>query len=243
MTSIGHTYANTLNYNRLKKIHEWSNNTKEQQRFLKLKSYVRELCIKIGNLESPHIFDNIVDITLHVITNLHDVKGIKRGNVKNGIICVCIYYTCKQFASKNLDYNYISKILDLPMKYITNAEKLILELINSGKISLKKDLLLSNNKPIDYLTNSSIIIPNDVLTITIKLINLCDQHDILSDNSPVSIGVSCLYYVIKNVIKDKMYNTTPQSLSNIYNVSIVTITKTYNKLIKYNDFILKFLFE
>jgi hypothetical protein len=137
-----------------------------------------------------------------------------------------------------MSYNIISKSLNLPIKYITNGEKLILELINIGKLHLDKTLLLSNKSSIEYLTeNTNFVIPQEIMIYTIKLIKICEENDILLGNSPLSISISCLYYTAKKILNNNFSWINTQLLSQTYNISTVTILKTFNQLSTYDEFI------
>ena len=124
----------------------------------------------------------------------------------------------------------MAKQLDLDIKYVTRAERLILELVNSKKLNLSKSVVLDTQKPYDYIINTikskNLNINNQILEHTRSLITICEDNDILLDHTPLSVGVSCFYYILKlnNIDIDlKMF-------SELYDLSVVTVVKTYNKL-------------
>lgn len=231
----GYTYINAPCSNKLKKIHEWTIWSDDNKKTFKLTTYIKEICMKIGNLDTPRVLNNILDITLYVMEKLQNNNGTKRGNVKDGIIAVCIYYACKEISIKSISYTQISKSLDLPMKYITSAEKLVLELINSKQINLDKNLFLSNKSAVDYIIENPLMISDELIQQSIKIINICENNDILLGNSPLSISVGCLFYTLKQI--NKLDNINIKFLCKIYKISNVTIMKIYNVLLKYDNFI------
>ena len=119
------------------------------------------------------------------------------------------------------------------MKYISKADKLIMELINSNKLQISNEFLdkfLKTENPIDYVTRIiekyNLNINDSIIEQVKSLIEICEDNDILLDHTPLSIGVSCFYYVlnINNIdINIKMF-------SELYDLSMVTVMKTYNKL-------------
>ncbi len=241
MSLSNFTYINAPHTNKLKKYHEWSIWSQDSKRSKKLTEYTKELCFKIDNLLtfSPCILNNILHVTEHVMLKIQEYYGIKRGKVKNGIIAICIYYTYKELKI-DISYNKISQSLDLPMKFITSAEKLILELINTHKLNLNKELLITNRTATEYIINlTKIKLPDIVVHETIKLIKICEENDILLAHSPLAIGVTCLYYIIQKLD----FDISIKQLSEIYNISIMTINKTYNKLIIYDNFIKNILIK
>jgi transcription initiation factor TFIIIB Brf1 subunit/transcription initiation factor TFIIB len=124
----------------------------------------------------------------------------------------------------------------MEIKKIKKADKIIMEMINSGKLKLSNDFmnnLFKTEKPIDYVTKIiekyEMNVNPQLLSQVSELINICEDNDILLDHTPLSIGVSCFYYILDlhNIdINIKLF-------SEIYDLSIVTVTKTFNKLKQY----------
>jgi transcription initiation factor TFIIIB Brf1 subunit/transcription initiation factor TFIIB len=216
---------------RLKKMQEWMMWTNEEKTEYKLNKYTKELCDKLQIHEQfVDAVCNLVSQVMNAIKNSCD--GPKRSRVKDGIIIVCIYYISK--GSTNV-YSYIdlAKKIDLNMKYISKADKVLMELINSNKLNLSADFMdnfYKTENPIDYVTKIidkyQLNINKQILEQVIELINICEDNDILLDHTPLSVGVSCFYYVldINNIeINVKMF-------SELYDLSMVTVLKTFNKL-------------
>jgi len=240
---------------RIAKIQEWFTWTSEEKNEYKLNKYTKEFCYNLNNLfldikilaaESLDL-DNKINVTLseniieQVVTFVSQVmkaikdsfNGPKRSKVKNGIIIMCIYYVLK---SNEIHTSYIdiSKILKIEMKYISNANKTITLLINNGKLKIKKtfkDFIFKTEHPMDYINKVidkySLSIDSVVLIQVVNLIDICEDNDILLDHTPLSIGVSCFYYILKlNSLEIDI-----KLFSELYNISIVTIDKTFKKLL------------
>lgn len=221
----------TGNNTRLKKMQEWMMWTNEEKTEYKLNKYTKELCDKL------QIHEQFVDAVCNLVSQVMNAiksscDGPKRSRVKDGIIIVCIYYISK--GSSNV-YSYIdlAKKIDLNMKYISKADKVLMELINSNKLNLSSDFMdnfYKTENPIDYVTKIidkyQLNINKQILDQVIELINICEDNDILLDHTPLSVGVSCFYYIldINNIeINVKMF-------SELYDLSMVTVLKTFNKL-------------
>lgn len=218
--------------NKLQKMLLWYMWSNEEKTSYKLSTYTKELCNKLEIPEAMH--DSIVSFVKSVMTAVKKYEGTKRARVKDGIIIVCIQYvsknTCFQVSS-----NELAKRLNLDSKYITKAEMLILELLNKNMLQLQKETVLNVKTPFEYVSEviqqHNITIPEILLKQTQTLINICEQKDFLLDHTPLSIGVATFYYILKvnNVSCDlKMF-------CQMYDLSVVTVLKTYNKLAQHKQ--------
>jgi transcription initiation factor TFIIIB Brf1 subunit/transcription initiation factor TFIIB len=216
------------NYNnKISKMQDWYMWTNDEKNIYKLKIYVKNLCQRLKI--SEYLNEQIVNIVTMVMDTIKRNDGTKRARVKDGIIVICIYYVSKDTITP-YSYMDMAKRLDLDIKYVTRAERLILELLNSKKLNLSKSVVLDTQKPYDYIINTikskNLNIDNQILEHTQSLITICEDNDILLDHTPLSVGVSCFYYILKsnNIDIDlKMF-------SELYDLSVVTVVKTYNKL-------------
>lgn len=223
---------------KLKKMQEWYMWTNDEKSQYKLSQYTKNLCQKLELLEN--LYDSICQTVFKVMEAIKKQEGTKRARVKDGIILVCIqyvYHYLNEITNKPSAIELAKKI-NLDIKYITKAEKIVLELINKNPKILNKSAILDIKKPMEYVHHvnlkHNLQIPNSILDKVDYLINKCEKNDILLDHTPLSIGVCCLYYVLKlNNIEIDL-----KIFSNIYNLSVVTVMKTYNKLKSNNKFLL-----
>lgn len=222
---------------KLKKMQEWYMWSNDEKAQYKLNQYTKSLCQKLEIHEN--IIENICETVYKVMDAIKKQDGTKRARVKDGIILVCIQYVYSYF-NENIHKPSaidLSKKLNLDIKYITKAEKIVLELINKNPNILNKSAMVDIKKPMEYVyhvnNKYNLQISKSILDKVEYLINKCEDNDILLDHTPLSIGVCCLYYILKinNITIDL------KIFSNIYNLSVVTVMKTYNKL-KNNDHIL-----
>lgn len=216
---------------KLSKILKWNMYSKEDKNQYKLKKAVKELIQKFNFNEN--IESSICELVVSVIKSV----GSKRAKIKESIIIVCTYYVLKYNNINNYTQYHLAELVGLETKSISKADKIILEFINceSNKENDKINVFNTNEKSIDYITNIvkkyNLDITDDMLTKTEKLIMICEDNDILLDHTPLSIGVACFYYILKEnntAIDMKIF-------SEIYSQSIVTINKTYSKLLAFKE--------
>lgn len=208
-------------------MQDWYMWTNDEKNIYKLKMYVKNLCQRLKI--SEYLIDQIVNVVTMVMDTIKRNDGTKRARVKDGIIVICIYYVSKDTITP-YSYMDMAKRLDLDIKYVTRAERLILELLNSKKLNLSKSLVLDTQKPYDYIINTikskNLNIDNQILEHTQSLIAICEDNDILLDHTPLSVGVSCFYYILKS----NNIDIDLKLFSELYDLSVVTVVKTYNKL-------------
>jgi len=220
-----------INYNgqfsKIQKMQEWYAWSKDEKNSYKLSTYTTNLCIKMNISEG--LIPKICDIVNMVMSTIKKYEGTKRARVKDGIILSCIEYVAND-DNLNISSYELAKKINLDIKYVSRADRMILELINNNKLNLKKNTALNVKTPIEYIMEvidkNNLDIP-EILIMKLKaLIKFCETNDILIDHTPLSIGVCCFYYILKvNNI-----NIDIKIFANLHDLSIVTILKTFNKL-------------
>lgn len=227
-------------YNKIYKMQSWSTLSNKEMIEYKLTTYIINLCKELKITE--HI-PQITEFTIHVMNIIRDnFNGSKRSRVKDALIIMCIYYTYK---TNNTDCNYtnltnqFNKKYDkddlryITSKYISRAITTILDLINQNKLLISdefKNSITSIEQPMNYINKIIKKYKLNISDITINqicnLVDICTENDIINDSTPLSLGVGCFYYILKiNNIKINL-----NIFSEIYDISSVTILKTYKKL-------------
>lgn len=219
----------------------WSQYTNEEKNEYKLKEYTKELC---NTLDIPEgLIPQIKYTVAEVIKIIKNTDGTKRARVKDGIILVCIEYIAKRNGVA-LSASKLGKKIGVNIKYITRAEGILLELIHSKKLNLDKDTILAIRTPYQYVQDiirkQNIILDPQVLETIKRVIEICEENDFLLDHTPLSIGVCCFYYVLTEIFGDKT-SVDVRPFAEMYDLSIVTVTKTTNKLKTHDAFIRKCL--
>lgn len=233
-TSSLSTQSINKNYSKnISKLQQWMMYSNEEKNQYKLKNYTQDLCEKLDIDKS--IVDIISKTVIDVMEIIKENDGTKRARVKDGIIIVCIQYVSRKF-QKNFDTVSLAKKIGLNVKYITKAEKIILPLLHSNKIKFDKTNFLHAEEPFYFIEQVickyNLNIPKSIIFQLQQTIELCRQHDILLDHTPQSIGICCFYFILKlnNIELDtKMFTS-------LYNISMVTLLKTYGKLNNYSHF-------
>jgi transcription initiation factor TFIIIB Brf1 subunit/transcription initiation factor TFIIB len=228
-------FKKNVGYSKISQMQNWYMWSNDEKNLYKLSLYTKNICSKLNITLYIEYICNLVKTVLY---KLKDQDGSKRTRVKDGIIIVCIYYVYKKynvFVNSEFSTMYLSKLIKLDIKYITKAEKSVVELINKNKIDLDKSVFFNINTPISYIKNNGVSLNLDkkllenIYVKAERLINLCEKEDLLLDHTPLSIGIGCFYFVLKH--HDIGVEIDMVHFSKIYKLSSVTILKLYKKLI------------
>lgn len=248
-------------FNKIAKMQKWFEWSSEEKRIYKLHNDTRDLCKKLKINE--HIIEDICNFVSNVMNKIKETEGSKRARVKDGIVIICICYVSRSIVHKNgISYNCLTlaKLLDLDFKYITKAEKILMEIMNcdqSNKLQIDSDIIYKDTGSIDFMktiTNKFDIKDSDIITKTKKLIHFCEEYDLLIDHTNLSVSICCFYYILKlnneTVNESNNQSETVASenvdihiFTKMFNITIVTLKKIYKKLKKHELIINKYLEE
>lgn len=176
------------------------------------------------------ITSTIVNVSLHLFKQLtkkdeDGKKEIHRGQVRNGLIAVCLYQACK---TMNMDRTLadIAGIMDIPVKIIVKCRKLYAEMTQGNKnmkTTTPKDLVTRfiNKLDIPYKTNG----------VCCKIITELENLNIVKQNTPQSIAAGVLFFVCQemSIIVDKYM------MLEVCGVSSATTTKVAKKICEYKQ--------
>lgn len=226
-------------FSKLTKMQKWLEWTSEEKQIYKLKNDTRLLCetLKINE----NLIPTICDFVCNVMNKVKQTEGSKRSRVKDGIVIMCICYISNNPTYNNSIFNYnsvtLAKKLGLDIKYVTKADKILMEIMNcdlNNSLHIDKSLVYKQESPIDFINKIietyNLNINSDIFNKTEKLINICEDNDLLTDHTSLSIGVCCFYYILN------MYNIEIDAklFTKMFNVTNITINKIYSKLKLYD---------
>lgn len=160
-----------------------------------------------------------------------------RAENRDGLLSACLYYACRSMNTPRT-LKEISSIFNFSVHFTTKGCKHI-QLIYQKM-----------HEPIPGYTSyetfgslfierfcSKLFMSKDMIQLCEKIVNFTDKNKLLDENTPPSIAVGVIYYVIQR------YNLSIHKsiLKNVSQVSEVTIIKCYKKLAnneKLNEYVL-----
>ena len=151
---------------------------------------------------------------------------ISRGQNKTGLIASCLYYAC-----------LINKV-PRSTKEIAKMFKIKNDTLTKGNARFQELLKLNveSSNPEDYVSRfgSNINMNWEDIEKCKKLTKLIDEYEIVSENAPTSVAASVIFFYIHH----KDYDINKKYISEVCEVSEVTITKCFKKLQKHKELLI-----
>jgi transcription initiation factor TFIIB len=218
---IGHGFES------YRKLSTWYGLNHKERELIKLLNYFRRKC-NMCNLP-----ESVTEKTIHMWKMISE-DYIKRGTPKD-----CLYAACFVHALKDCGImrstDEICELFDIKQKKLTKGCNEFIELMyykdkkyvqkNLSSIGTK-DLCAEYAKLLDY--------PEEPRQMSIRVAILVNRLGICGSSNPKSISVGILYLISEHY----KLNVTKKQISDLCKVSDVTISNTYNKILKYKKFLI-----
>jgi transcription initiation factor TFIIB len=228
-SSLGTTISGS-SFNRLKMLQNW-NAMPYKERSLKLvMDEITANCTK--NNISKIIIDD-ANFMYKKITECKHTKGknigksvIIRGNNRKGLIAACVFFACV-LRNTPQSPKEIAKIFNLDVTYITKGCKQFFRLLRENNMIYN----FQSSKPADYVPRycNKLKIHKEYIDVAVRIANNIKKIGIASDHTASSIAAgSILMMATKNKLK-----ITKKNISDIFQISEVTISKISKKLTPY----------
>lgn len=201
-------------------LHRWYSTNYQERSLLKAFDNMYEFFTS-KNIKLP---TNILDKAklFYKITSSH---SIKRGASRKALMAVSIYYSCK-INNYVITKKHLADIFNIKKSKITTSCKDFHDIIFSTDKEYLDKINITSTEKLFLFYNQKLQIDNKYIIIALVISKFSDEIGIISDNTPASIVVGCIYFVLiyYNISVSKKY------LSNKCSISEVTISKTYMKL-------------
>jgi transcription initiation factor TFIIB len=196
---------------------------------------IQNRCKKYGITQS--IIDSAKILYKKVSESVH-LKGKRKGkNIimrcinRRSMIAACLFHACK-LQKETRSPKEIADIYDLEIKHVNRGCRKFCDIIDSNtlfyqiKSSLSSDFIERNAKKLN-IDKMYITIAKDV-SMNIHKLDLASTHE------PPSVAAGCILLVITH------YNIplSKKHVSDIFNISDVTISKTFRKIWPYHKIVL-----
>ena len=223
-SSVGSTISNN-NYsktmNQIRRYQSYTAMPYKERSLYKVFNYITDICKK-NNINNKIIND------AHSLYSIITKTKISRGKNRDGIIAACVFMSCKECGVPRSSKE-IAKIFNIPSTVMTKGCKKFYEIMNLNNKNKDRINVKISINPSDFLErfcDQLELNENDIKKIT-YICNFIFSNNIISENTPPSIAAGSIFYYIK--INNLDINK--KELSNICNISEVTINKCYKKIL------------
>ncbi len=213
-------------FEKYRKLNNWNSMTYKERSLLKV----------FKNIQSKSDENNIsicvVDRAKIMYKTLSE-DTIKRGKSRKGLIAACLYNSCKD-KNDSRSTKEISQMFNLKIKKMTSGCKQFNEMMYHNDHSY-----IANIRPTsadDFIERYATVLKMDKTNKerAIHVSDMATKLGLVSENTPASIAVGSIYLISQN----HNLKITKKKLSELCEISEVTISKTYKKMLPYQKYLL-----
>lgn len=212
-------------FEKYRKINNWNSMTYKERSLLKVFKNIQ------SKSDENDISICIIDRAKIMYKTLSE-DTIKRGKSRKGLIAACLYNSCKD-KNDPRSTKEISQMFGLKIKKMTSGCKQFNEMMyhnNSDYISKIKP-----TSPEDFIERYIMVLKLDKKNKerAVYISEMASKLGLVSENTPASIAVGSIY------LTSQVYGLgiTKKKLSEVCEISEVTISKTYKKMVKFKKFL------
>ena len=233
-SSLGTTIG-CSNYNRIKILQSWNAMPyKERSLNIVLKD-IQNKCRIFGITkciedDAKILYKNIRE-SKYLYGKNKGKNGLTRGGNRKSLVAACIFFACKR-KGKTRSPKEIAKMFDLKYKSVTKGCKAFQKLIKQK--FMQNDVNISNPEHFIMRYCRGLHIPNNCITQATKVAKNIQKLNIASMHTPFSVATGSILLIVEynNLDIDR------KEISDKFDVSEVTIAKTYKKIEQYKNILL-----
>jgi len=214
---------------KLKRLHIWSQMPYEERSLYDVLQEIETKCRKENIPKS--VIDNAKNLYKKFTEqkNKDGKKIIIRGDNRKSLIAACVLEGAKMQKLPR-SHKEIAKIFDLKVKHITSGCRKLFEVMDYNIYDS-----IQSSKPEDFIDRfKGKLKLGEYTDLAKKIIKNIVKLDIATDHQPPSIAASAVMLIYQ--IYEIDYSV--QNLSKIFDISDVTISKTFKKIVPYRKYIM-----
>lgn len=223
-TTVSGNYS-SMSMNRIEKYQKWNSMPYKE----------RSLYMVFTDIDRRCRDNDIPDIISKTAKSLYTLVAetkISRGNNRKGIIASCVFNACKECHNPRSS-NEISKIFEIDSKTMTKGMKKYTEIMRLNKKNISRITNIKSISIDDFIDRFSykLHLSNDNIIDIKYIVDKCKLLKIDKDNTPPAMASGCIFLYTKI----KSLNINKKDISNITQISEVTINKCYKKISEHPD--------
>jgi transcription initiation factor TFIIIB Brf1 subunit/transcription initiation factor TFIIB len=210
-----------------RRLSTWNGYTYRERELIKMLNTLRR---------KAHIYnlpESVIEKTIHIWKKISP-SYVKRDTSKKSLVAACFIYALKDNGIfKTIED--ICRLFEIEQKKLTRGCNEFVELMyNKDKKYIQTCATTSDTKHLCAQYAKMLEYPEEAMQMTIRVAILENKMGICTSSNPKSICVGVLYLISDHY----KLGVTKKQISELCKVSEVTITNTYNKILKYKRFIL-----
>lgn len=232
-SSLGTTIA-CSNKSKIKMLNNWGAMPYKERSLHYVLVEIQDKCREAGILkciedDAKILYKNISESKYPTGQN----KGkdvIIRGTNRKSLIAACIFYACKR-GGKTRSPKEIARLFGLKYRDITKGCKTFIKLMKYRK--LQYDVQISSAEHFITRYCRELHIGNDYIAQTLQIAKNINKLNIVSMHTPFSIAIGSIMLVIdiNNI------DISKKTIAKQFNISEVTVMKTFKQIEKYRNII------
>jgi transcription initiation factor TFIIIB Brf1 subunit/transcription initiation factor TFIIB len=197
----------------------------------RIQSKCKKYCITQTIIDSAKILYKKVSDCKHVRGKRKGKNMIMRCINRRSMIAACVFYACKM-QKEPRSPKEIADIYELEIKHVHRGCRKILDYIDLNSTFYQ----IRNSQAADFIERlaKKLDIDSKFIDISKDVCNNIHKLDIASTHEPPSVAAGCILLVANTY----NVNISKKQISEIFDISDVTISKTYRKIHPYYKIIL-----
>lgn len=207
----------------------------EEKSLMEVMNSIQKKCLKY------QITQKIIDtaqILYKKISECKHTKGKRKGKSiimrcinRHSLIASCVYYACK-LENTPRSPKEIAAIYNLEVKHVNRGCRKFLEYVDISSYFNKIKACQASNFIARY--SNELNLSNDILELAQQITENIHTLDIASNHEPPSVAAASILLVCKSLKKD----INKKHISEVFQISDVTISKTFRRIYPYHKIIM-----
>jgi|TARA_B110001469_G_scaffold122082_1_gene132259 transcription initiation factor TFIIIB Brf1 subunit/transcription initiation factor TFIIB len=223
MSSLGtsvSTVKRDMTTNKIGMYQRWNSMPYKERSLYKVYMEIDSKCASQG-------IPKIISTTAKSLYRIISATKISRGANRVGIIAACVYNACKECGVPRTVHE-LSRLFDIETKVMTKGCKNYTDIIRMSKTDMSRITDVKSIDLNDFIRRFShqLQLKEGDIDVIYEIAALCNDVGVLCENTPPSMASGCIFLYIKSTNK----SITKKQISDVCNISEVTINKCYKKL-------------
>lgn len=237
-SSLSTTIGGSCNY-RYKILQRWSSMPSQERSLNSVLNIIKEKCASAGLLSCIEDDAKILYKIASEYKNNKQRRMIIRGKNKKGLMAASVFYACKR-RNNTKSLKDIAKLFGIKSSCVNKGCKNFAKYVKHKNIDYGTNL----SHPSQYIKQfcDKLELNSKIKTIALETSINIEKYNLVPSHTPISIAAACILFSVR--LYEEQYGKQNKcidktNVATAFNISEVTLTKTYNKLLKHKDIITK----